>query len=260
MPSPFPGMNPFLEQEDAWHDFHERFIPFAAGLIGEQIGEEYIVKIDENIYVHELPEQRQLLGRGDFFVADQLASDASSTATIELAAPATVELSAVDVEREGVIHILDRRSRTVVTVVELLSPSNKNQGGNRDQYLSKRGKILESPTHLVEIDLLRGGPRMPMRDLPPCDYCVLVSTAPRRPMAGIWPVGLREPLPCVPIPLHAGDAPPRLDLQEALHCVYEAAGYRKYIYGEQPRPPLSPADQTWADAIVREHVASTTAK
>ena len=63
MPSPFPGMNPYLEQEDVWHDFHERFIPLAATLLGAQLRPRYIVKIDEHIYVHEMVEDsRRWLG------------------------------------------------------------------------------------------------------------------------------------------------------------------------------------------------------
>lgn len=66
MPSPFPGMNPYLEQEDVWPDFHERFIPWVATLLGGQLRPRYIVKIDEHIYVHELTaESRRWVGRAD---------------------------------------------------------------------------------------------------------------------------------------------------------------------------------------------------
>ncbi len=66
MPSPFPGMNPYLEQEDVRHDFHERFIPLVATLLGGQLRPRYIVKIDEHVFVHELPaESRRLVGRAD---------------------------------------------------------------------------------------------------------------------------------------------------------------------------------------------------
>ena len=63
MPSPFPGMNPYLEQDDAWHDFHERFIPLVATLLGGQLRPRYIVKIDEHVYVHELAAEIAPLGR-----------------------------------------------------------------------------------------------------------------------------------------------------------------------------------------------------
>ena len=70
MPSPFPGMNPFLEQDDAWHDFHEKIIPAIAERLVVQVRPDYIVKIDEHVYVHELPpEPRRYLGRGDVLVS-----------------------------------------------------------------------------------------------------------------------------------------------------------------------------------------------
>ncbi len=81
-----------------------------------------------------------------------------------------------------------------MTVIELLSPTNKYAGPDREQYLVKRRELLASPVHFVEIDLLRGGPRMPMQDLPECDYCVLVSRVETRLDAGLWPIRLREPI------------------------------------------------------------------
>lgn len=208
MPSPFPGINPYLEQEDAWNDFHERFIPAAAEEIGRQVEPAYIVKIEQNVYVHEI------------------------------------------VERQSFLEIRDRAGRKLVTAVEL-SPSNKRSGSDRQQYLHKRKQYAESGVHLVEIDLLRGGPRMPLVPLPPCEYYVVVCRAEKRPNEGIWPVRLHEPLPTIPIPLHAGDADATLDLQALLHRVYDAAGYRHYIYDSPPDPPLPKEDAAWAEAIVQ---------
>src|SRR5206468_1803983 len=110
MPSPFPGMNPYLEQEDAWHDFHERFMPMAAAMLERQVGEHYIVKIDENVYIHDLEAERsELLGRADVFVS-QAGEGPRSEAMATLHSPATVTLPAIDVERDSVIEIRDRRS------------------------------------------------------------------------------------------------------------------------------------------------------
>ncbi|MGH7224123.1 MAG: DUF4058 family protein, partial [Gemmataceae bacterium] len=153
---------------------------------------------------------------------------------------------AIDVERLSFVEIRDRRDRQLVTVLELLSPSNKRQGPDREQYLAKRRQFLAGNVHLVEIDLLRGGPRMPVEDLPDCDYCIMVSRVEKRPDVGIWPVRLRERLPVIPIPLRAPDADARLDLQEALHHLYDAAGYEDYIYTGASQPPLHPDDAAWA--------------
>ncbi len=94
MRSPFPGMNPYLEQEDAWHDFHERFMPMAAAMLEPQVGDDYIVKIDETVYVHEVEsDQRELLGRADVFVSQATAASRSAaTAQARFAAAAAPHL------------------------------------------------------------------------------------------------------------------------------------------------------------------------
>jgi hypothetical protein len=252
MPSPFPGMNPYLEQDDAWHDFHERFIPAIADALGALVDPRYIVKIDEHLYIHELPAtHRRFIGRGDVAVTESGVPVAPS-ATGVLAPPVRVGLPAVDVERHSFIEIRDRRHRQLVTVLEVLSPTNKHPGPDRDQYVAKRGQLLASPVHFVEFDFLRGGPRMPATGLPECDYYILVSRAEERPDAGMWPVRLRDVLPTIPIPLRASDEYALLNVQNVLHQVYDAARYKTYIYEGLPDPPLRPDDATWADEIVRQ--------
>ena len=105
-----------------------------------------------------------------------------------LEAPAQVRLPSVDRERLSRVEIRDRRDRELVTVLELLSPSNKYEGPDRGQFLAKRMELLNSPAHLVEIDLLREGPPLPADDRPKCSYSVLVSRAPARPIAEFWPI------------------------------------------------------------------------
>ncbi|MBC8114364.1 MAG: DUF4058 family protein [Candidatus Saccharimonas sp.] len=269
MPSPFPGMNPYLEQADAWHDFHERFLPTVCDLLEEQVGEQYIVKLDDTAYIHEIPENRpRFLARPDAFVATayhhvqtggqaaEWEADAGGVAVEEerILAPITVQLPATDEERLTFIEIRDRRDRSIVTVIELLSPINKRPGPDREQYLAKRNNYFKAWIHFVEIDLLRDGPRMPFvtpdeKSLD-CDYCVLVSRYKERPQAGLWPIRLREPLPIIPIPLKAPDPDVKLDLKRALDRVYDAASYRKYIYDFAPEPPLPEADAAWAESFL----------
>jgi hypothetical protein len=202
MPSPFPGMNPYIEQESVWHDFHESFMPIVREVLAPQVRPQFVVKIDEHIYIHELPAgERRLVGRGDVTLAENRPQSGSGSSTATLSAPAQVELPDIDVERQSYLEIRDRDGDRVIAVLELLSPTNKNPGPDRDQYLAKRASLLNSAVHLVEIDLLRGGPRMPMRPVPQCDYCVLVSRWQDRPRAGLWPMHLREPLPIIRVPL-----------------------------------------------------------
>jgi hypothetical protein len=231
-------MNPYLEQEYVWHDFHERFIPYLAEALAPQpvVKAGYVVRIHEHIFLHERSaEERSFFGRAHASVA--LSSRGQAPAVI-------------DQERLSYITVRDRRSREVVTVVELLSPMNKYAGPNREQSLAKRLVFLQSNVHLVEIDLLRGGPRMPLEGLPRCDYYVMVSRSESRPDVGLWPIRLHEPLPMVPVPLRAPDPDARLDLQALLHRVYDAAEYESDIYDTPPHPRLSPEDDAWAQAFV----------
>lgn len=250
MPSPFPGMDPFLERADAFHDFHERFVPRIADALTPSIRPKYITQVDENVYVHKFSgDERALVGRPDVLVLDRNVAREAVATSAKMVAPAYGQvLPATDQLREAFVKILDRETRELVTVIELLSPTNKNAGPDRVQYITKRNRLLSSSVHFVEIDLLRAGPRMPIEDLPACDYCIMVSR--ERPRVELWPIGLRERLPEIPIPLQLGDADVRLDLQNLLNDQYEAAGYADYVYDNPLQPPLSPEDTAWAEQQV----------
>jgi hypothetical protein len=245
-------MNPYLEQESVWHDFHERVLPLAADMLGAQVLPRYFVKIDEHMYIHELgEEQRRFIGRGDLWVAPLTHEPASGGTTELLEAPCEVGIPHIDAVGQSYLEIRDRDSRKLISVVELLSPSNKYEGSDREQYLAKIRQFLASNVHIVEIDLLRGGPRMRWHDMPPCDYCVVVSRAERRPKsAGFWPIQLRERLPVIPVPLRQGEPDARLDLQEILNRIYDAAGYHYYVYDGEPTPALPPDDAAWARQFI----------
>jgi hypothetical protein len=198
-------MNPYLEQDRVWHDFHKRFCPAAGEILTPQLRLVCFARVGENVYTDE---------------------------------------------RLAFVEIRDRFDRRLTTVIELLGPTNKYAGPDREQYLAKRGQLLASGTHFVEIDLLRGGPRLPLEDLPECDYYVLVSRAEERPQAGVWPLRLRERLPVIPIPLRAPHADAQLDLQALLHRLYDAAGYEDDIYTGEPQPRLTPEDAAWANQFL----------
>ncbi len=240
MPSPFPGMNPYIERASVWHDFHKNWIPLAAEWIGTQVLPQYLVRICEHVYVHELSE--------DVAPTPVIRPNEAGKRTASNA-PAEVRIPAVDLENLSFFEIRDRDNE-LITVLELLSPTNKYAGPDREQYLAKAQKLQRSWVHFVEIDLLRGGPRMPWLDMPACDYCVVVSRYEQRPKAGFWPIRLRDRLPEIPIPLRRGDADARLDLQEVLHHIYDAAGYAYHIYSGPPEPQLSPEDAAWAEQFV----------
>ena len=259
MPSPFPGMNPYLEQNDTWQDFHQRFITHAADVLSGRVGANYLVKIEVRLYLHELPdEEGRYFARADVGVT-RSDHPTPSQQTAGVAAPVQLLLPAVDVERHSSLEILDRRDRRVVTVLELLSPTNKTAGVDRDDYLRKRRELLKSRTHLVEIDLRRGGERPRPPVLPKCDYYALVSREEERPRLGVWPLSLRDRLPILPIPLTAPDPDVSLDLQAVLDRTYDAADYGKYIYGETPQPPLPEEQLAWARSFIPQSAAGPAA-
>jgi len=158
----------------------------------------------------------------------------------------------VDIERQRYLEIRDRRNRELVAVVELLSPVNKKSGPYRAQYLTKRSEILASPAHLVEIDLLRDGRAMPDQERPSSTYGVTVSRVEERPAADFWPIGLRQPLPTIPVPLRPANSHASLELQKLLHEVYDRGTYAQEIYELETEPPLDPADLDWAEQVLSQ--------
>jgi hypothetical protein len=247
MPSPFPGMNPYLEQDDAWHTFHRHFCALCVEILVPQVLPFYFVKLGAHVYIHEPPAgERRFLGRGDVTLGHTRPASSPPASAVQEAPHYGRLPTDIDFEHVSYVEIRDRRSRELVTVVELLSPSNKQPGPDREQYLAKRWQLLRSNVHLVEIDLLRGGPRLPLEDLPDCDYCVMVSQVEQRPKVSLWPIRLRDRLPSIPIPVRAPHPSASLDLQEMLHRLYDVGGYEAYIYSGTPQPPLSPEDAAWA--------------
>lgn len=250
MPSPFPGMNPYLEQSDTWEDFHANFITRSQEILSGQVGANYFVKVEVRLYLHELSAQeRRYFGRSDVGVTGGPAP-ASSASNPSITAPVELQMPNVEVERHYSLEIRDRRNRRVVTVLEILSPTNKTPGADRDDYLRKRNVLMIERIHFIEIDLRRGGVRPSPPSLPPCDYYVLLSRFEDRPKMGMWPLRLSDRLPVIPIPLSAPDPDVRLDLQAVLDRAYDAADYGKYIYGESPEPPLTAEQLAWARPFI----------
>jgi Protein of unknown function (DUF4058) len=215
-------------------------------LVG-QVRPKYIVLVEQHIYVHKVTESR-LVGIADLSLARSKPGN-GGTAMSDFDAPAEIQLTTQDVERVPYLEIRDRISRELVTVLEMLSPSNK-RGDDRRQYLAKRSQLLASSANLVEIDLLRGGRPMPDTNRPKCAYSVVVSRAEDRPRGGFWPIKLRERLPEIPIPLKRPDGDARVDLQEVLNHAYDVYGYEDFIYSGTPAPALSSTDARWAKLVL----------
>lgn len=256
MPSPFPGMDPYLESPAVWWGFHSCFINGISDALVPLVRPKYIVDVELRVIVQEVPGEILSTVRPDITIAEG-GTEASLTATAATAtiAPVRLTLPVLEEVREIYLEVHELDTQRVVTVIEMLSPSNKRSGSaGWAEYIRKRSLTLHSDTHLVEIDLLRGGQRMPMRDpLPPGDYYVMVSRAPHRPMADVYAFGLRDRLPTIPIPLAEDDPDVPLDLQAIFHTVYDRAGYDYRLdYTSPPDPPLRPGDSEWASALLTQ--------
>jgi hypothetical protein len=150
------------------------------------------------------------------------------------------------------VEIRDPADRRLVTAIEILSPSNKRADGG-DEYAVKRQELLAGPAHLVEIDLLRIGERLPVdRPLPSVPYFVFVCRANQRPRVEIWPIPLAGPLPTVPIPLDPEDPDVPLDLQSVLTGLHDVMGYDLSVdYTRSPPAPLTADQAAWIDQQLR---------
>jgi hypothetical protein len=249
MPSPFPGMDPYLEDPAFWSDFHARFLTYWCDAINDQLPGNYEARIDEKVNLVERSPDRIKLIEPDTAVtqdrpSSSAAAPASAVATLE---PVTIPHLLIQEEtHERWIEILHRPERSLVTVLELLSPSNKEEPGYR-RYLDKRLALLCQDVHLVEVDLLLGGHRLPLRDpLPPGDYYVMVSRADRQLNCQVYAWALRQTLPTIPVPLKSPDPDLFLDLGAIFRQAYDRGRYARSLrYGDPPAAPLTPEARDW---------------
>lgn len=243
MPSPFPGMDPYIEAQE-WTDFHARFISVLGEILAGDLRPHYTARIERRVYVESggakesiVPDITIVQSAGSTSSPGKTRLSGSPIATIE---PVVCPLPQPVEHRESFLVIRNRETQRVVTVIELLSPANKRPGPGRDLYLEKRMEVLASRTNLIELDLLRGGQRMPMAGpLPPGDYFALVCRS-RRTDADVYAWRLEQRLPVIPIPLDQGVADVALDLQKAFDLTFDRAAYTDTLnYNEPLTPPLT---------------------
>ena len=249
--SPFPGMDPYLEAPTIWPDVHTSLMSIFREQLTPLLAPKYLAELETQVVIDRMDDEPQVvLPDVSVTTAEE---PTGAVAAVAVAAPVRVRVPLDVPTRLVSIHIRQRESTRLVTVIELLSPVNKRRGKGRDEYLEKRRTLLASPVHVVEIDLLRSYPRMPFDDpLPPAHYLVMVCNAGERPDSSVWPINIRQPLPTVPIPLLAPDPSVLLHIGQALHTAYERARYDLRVdYRKRPMPPLLPADAAWAEALLR---------
>lgn len=272
MPSPFPGMDPYLEAPGLWAGFHHRFADELAAELNESLPSPYYadIEIRSELGIVEGGRTRQRI-MPDAGVLRSPRLVTATRGTIALKEPRRERSKSVEyvVELDMIDHpyveIRDsQRGHKLITLIEILSLSNKQPGPDREAYLRKQHDVLFSDANLIEIDLHRAGMRtLPEFNLgaivsqidPPADYLVLVSRASQRTERispyEIFPFTIREWLPCISVPLRKGEPEVPLDLQFVFNRAFDRGPYRRGAvdYSRPPEPPLAPEDAAWAETL-----------
>jgi hypothetical protein len=252
-------MDPFVEMQE-WDDFHPNFITEIQAQLSPLVTPKYFVRVERRVYFERTiadddPVRQQR--SPDVAVLkvheeDDLAQAAAATAT--LAKPEECVLPQGEEHREPYLLIRARESHEIVTVMELLSPTNKRAGSDgREEYLKKRQEILDGRSHLVELDLIRSGKRLPLHTTRPLgrDYYAIASRREKRPRATIYAWRLVEPMPTIAVPLANGDPDVPLDLQSAFSHVYQRTQYDLSIdYGAPLVPPPTAEEEKWLREVL----------
>lgn len=253
MPNPFPGMDPFLEGA-AWSTVHSNLVEEIARQLSVKVRPKYLALSCERVFV-ALPEP---------YAAERASSRIPDVAIVrgvqERMTPAVHrDLEAITVEAllpetftETYVEIRDVANRSLVTAIEVLSPTNK-RGDGLAEFRRKRLEFLSGTAHYLEIDLLRTGERFPMTGpLPSVSYFVFLSRAKQRPRVMAWPISINDPLPVVSVPLLEGDADVELNLQHAWETIYDLFRYDLMVdHAQVPAVPLSPEQSHWATECLR---------
>jgi hypothetical protein len=258
MASSFPGMDPYIEACGLWEDFHNSLISHKAIQLADPSPERYVVRTGERSYLVLVESE----GKQSYpFLPDvavttsrtrKKGSQKGGTAVAEPAdtdKPHVLRAFVKEEHRETFLEIYETDpAMRLVTTIEALSPSNKRPGTEGwDLYQHERQSILLSDGNLVEIDLLRGGQRMPMLDpWPDCPYLLMVARAWKPDACLVWEGHSQRPLPPLPVPLAKPDPDLSLPLQPLVETIYRRFRYEQSIdYATELTPPLSAREAAW---------------
>jgi hypothetical protein len=266
MPSPFPGMDPYLENPEIFPDLHNSIITYFREALQARLPDPYFAVLGRRVWIEVSRrsigldvEVRRASGRSPRQTAP---AGALAVADAPVARPVVVKVTHDEI-REPFIEIYTRHDegRRLVASIEVLSHANKTPGEHgRKLYKRKQKEILASQVHLVEIDFLRGGEHATAVSLDrareecgPFDYHVSVSGFDDRETFYVYPIRLEDRLPPVTVPLLPGDPSVTLDLQAVFDRCYDAGPYAREIrYGlDAVIPPLRPEQAAWAAQVLR---------
>jgi len=264
MPSPFPGMDPYLEDSARWPDVHQSLITYIRDALQPQVRPRYHARMGERVYILQPPKAMYpdvMLTRRpvrETALVDLAAPASEATVAEEdLDTPITLVLPPVE-HREPFVEIVHAAGDEVVTVIEVLSPANKTAGEGHRLYRRKQQDILDSPAHLIEIDLLSEGlhtvaiSEEGMASLPPHRYLVSVKRAPERYRFEVYAIPLQRRLARVRVPLREPDADVTLDLQAVFTQCYDNGGYADFVDYQKPPPvALALEEAAWVDGLLQ---------
>ncbi len=268
MPSPFPGMDPFLEKTPVFHELHTQLLAAIQGQLQPQIRPKYVARLERHLsegVAWGLEVETLDRKEPDVTIVEGVPGREALSPATAVAEPTAATLEEIDPEelelrkQRRIVVYVNQRPRLAVTGIELLSPSNKQAGAvARQRYLEKRSSALHGGLHWVEIDLLRGGtrPPMPLEPPPNADYLAYVAQATAEGWQHLlYAWRLRDALPKLPIPLLGNDSA-SIDLAACFREAYERiAGDDEADYSSPPpAPPLRPEDASWVEQVLREAV------
>ena len=255
MAAAFPGIDPFVEDQGFWRDFHLTFLVFLRSAISNRLPEGYEAWVEGQVVLAE-PDYRDFEARHvgpDVLIAQRddqptgsIHPNPQQIAGVMTLEPVKMTLPFYEEMTERWIAIRHRPDRSLVTTVELLSPSNK-RGDGRGAYVAKRNALLADRINLVGLDSLRHGQRLPMSSpLPPAEYYALVSRVEERPQTNVYAWGFRDRLTPIPIPLKYPDPDVTVDLAAVYSFVYEEGHYHRAIDYRRRLSQSSAEDAAWA--------------
>ncbi len=255
MSYPFPGMNPWLENPLLWSDVHHSLISAMRDELAAQVEPRYFVGTETHTYIARLPDAPLMIHYPDLVLLDRGGAAVAVAGSAAATVPIEIDLPFREAIEEAYLEIRLVPDGEVVTVIELLSPTNKRPGPDRDSYLRKREAFLDADVHFVEIDMLRLWEPMPYTTTgAPSDYRIFIRRKERLHKAYLYPFAIRHAIPVFPLPLLPDDQEPLVDLGALLHNVYDRARYKLIIdYAKPPIPALSKTDAAWA----ADHLATT---
>ncbi len=264
MPSPFPGMDPWLEGRVIFPDFHNSFIAYMRESLNAvlpppyfaAIGTRVLIEGDTDRLVEPDIDILRPYGSDDRFGTDGGGGAATAVETL----PIVVHVPLAETTEWFVEVRTGEDDERLVMSIEVLSRSNKRAGSpGRTEYLQKQKEMVERGVSLVEIDFLRSGTHTTAVARPPalkkagpfdCHACV--SRGGRREDFEVYPMRLGQALPPLKIPLGEGSADVPIPLQPVLDRCYDAGLYARRIrYAEPTDPPLTPEQQAWAERALK---------